>query len=209
MNSLLRKIKWLAAPAAALLLLSAAIASAHVTVMPSQSSTGAWETYTIKVPSEKDEATVQVDLRIPEGAEFKQYEPTPGWTVSVEGNKVSWKAAGEGILKDQFQRFYFTVKNPDVAGDIAWNAYQHYADGTVVQWSGEPGTETPHAITAISAAAAGEGGHGHGDMAGMDNHAEAPAAAAGSTSPLLYMTLGAALLALLLSIIALVRGRRA
>ena len=207
MISLFRKIKWLAAPAVALLL-SASIASAHVTVMPSQSTTGAWETYTIKVPSEKDEATVQLDLRIPEGAEFKQYEPAPGWTVSVEGNKVSWKAAGEGILKDEFQRFYITVKNPDAAGDIAWNAYQHYAGGTVVEWSGEPGTGTPHAITAISASAAGEGGHSHDDMAGMD-HGEAAEPAASSNSPLLYMTLGATLLALLLSIIALVRSRKA
>lgn len=29
------------------------MASAHVTVMPKTSSTGAWETYTLKVPVEK------------------------------------------------------------------------------------------------------------------------------------------------------------
>lgn len=53
MNRLSRKIMTLFAPAAATLLLFAAVASAHVTVAPAQSSTGAWETYTLKVPSEK------------------------------------------------------------------------------------------------------------------------------------------------------------
>lgn len=119
MNKMLRKLMTLAAPSVVALMLFAAVASAHVTVAPAESSTGAWETYTLKVPSEKDIATIQVDLRIPEGAEFKQYEATPGWKVTIEGNKVSWTATGEGIQAGQFQRFYFTAKNPEAAGDIA------------------------------------------------------------------------------------------
>lgn len=67
MNKMLRKLMTLAAPSVVALMLFAAVASAHVTVAPAESSTGAWETYTLKVPSEKDIATIQVDLRIPEG----------------------------------------------------------------------------------------------------------------------------------------------
>ncbi|WP_310832775.1 YcnI family copper-binding membrane protein [Paenibacillus pedocola] len=217
MNKLLRKLMTLAMPSAAVLMLFAAVASAHVTVAPAESTTGAWETYTLKVPSEKDAATVQVDLRIPEGAEFKQYEAVPGWNVTIDGNKVSWTATGEGIQAGQFQRFYFTAQNPDTAGDIAWDAYQHYADGSLVQWSGEEGTESPHSITAIVEAAAGSDSHSHGSMdmgngdsMSMDEHNAIMENVDKSTgtSPLLYITLGISLLSFLLAAISLLRGKK-
>jgi uncharacterized protein YcnI len=204
MNRLSRKIMTLFAPAAATLLLFAAVASAHVSVAPAQSMTGAWETYTLKVPSEKNVATVQVDLRIPEGAEFKQYEATPGWDVTIEGNKVSWIATGDGIKEGQFQRFYFTAKNPSTAGEIAWDAYQHYADGSLVQWSGEAGAENPHSTTSIVQAAASGDSHSHDSMV-MDDEETTTSS---STSPVVYVTLGVALLALLLALISVFRGRR-
>lgn len=204
MNRLSRKIMTLFAPAAVTLLLFAAVASAHVTVAPTESSTGAWETYTLKVPSEKDVATIQVDLRIPAGAEFKQYEATPGWDVTIDGNKVSWIANGEGIQKGQFQRFYFTAKNPDTAGDIAWDAYQHYADGSLVQWSGEAGTETPHSITSIVQATGSSDSHSSHDNMVMD---EEESASSNSASPVMYVALGISLLALLLALISVFKRR--
>lgn len=204
MNRLSRKIMTLFAPAAVTLLLFAAVASAHVTVAPTESSTGAWETYTLKVPSEKDVATIQVDLRIPAGAEFKQYEATPGWDVTIDGNKVSWIANGEGIQKGQFQRFYFTAKNPDTAGDIAWDAYQHYADGSLVQWSGEAGTETPHSITSIVQATASSDSHSSHDNMVMD---EEESASSNSASPVMYVALGISLLALFLALISVFKRR--
>lgn len=204
MNRLSRKIMTLFAPAAVTLLLFAAVASAHVTVAPTESSTGAWETYTLKVPSEKDVATIQVDLRIPAGAEFKQYEATPGWDVTIDGNKVSWIANGEGIQKGQFQRFYFTAKNPDTAGDIAWDAYQHYADGSLVQWSGEAGTETPHSITSIVQATGSSDSHSSHDNMVMD---EEESASSNSASPVMYVALGISLLALFLALISVFKRR--
>lgn len=217
MNTLLRKLMTLAMPSVAALLLFAVAASAHVTIAPAQSTTGAWETYTLNVPSEKDAATVQVELRIPEGAEFKQYEAVPGWNVTVDGNKVSWTATGAGIQAGQFQRFYFTAKNPDTAGNIAWDAYQHYADGSLVQWSGEEGMESPHSITEIVQAAAGSDSHSHGsmDMGNSDSMSMEEHNAimedldqSTGTSPLLYITLGISLLSFLLAAIGLLRGKK-
>lgn len=221
MNRFLHKVIALVLPSVAALMITATVASAHVTVAPAESATGAWETYTLKVPSEKAEATVQIDLRIPEGAEFKQYEPSAGWKVTIEGNKVSWISTGDGIQAGQFQRFYFTVKNPDQTGAIAWDAYQHYADGSLVQWSGEEGSETPHSMTSIVEAAAGEDSHTHGgsgsadtdDHSSMDmgdGHSMGGSGEESGTdsSPLIYITLGIALLSFLLATIALLRGRR-
>jgi uncharacterized protein YcnI len=208
MKNLYRKLLTLIAPATALVLLFASVASAHVTVSPSQSGVGAWETYTLKVPVEKESPTVQIDLRIPAGAEFKQYEPTPGWKVTIDGNKISWIATGDGIQAGQFQRFTFTAKNPDQAGKIAWDAYQHYADGTLVQWSGEEGSESPHSITEISGSAA-DSSHSHGGSMDMDMGDDTETTATSSTtSPVGYIALIASILALLLAVIALFRRRK-
>ncbi|OBZ14617.1 hypothetical protein A8L34_11895 [Bacillus sp. FJAT-27264] len=205
MKNLYRKLMTLIAPSVALVLLFAAVASAHVTVSPSQSSVGAWETYTLKVPVEKDSPTVQIDLRMPAGVEFKQYETTPGWKVTIDGNKVSWIATGDGIQSGQFQRFTFTAKNPDQAGKVAWDAYQHYADGSLVQWSGEEGSESPHSITEISGTASA-GGHSHG--MDMDMGADTDTATSSSTSPVGYIALIASILALILAVIGLFRRRQ-
>ena len=35
----------------------------------------------------------------------------------------------------------------------AWNAYQYYKDGTIVEWTGDDDADTPHAITSIVDAA--------------------------------------------------------
>ncbi|MFF2907327.1 YcnI family protein [Paenibacillus sp. NPDC057934] len=206
MKNLYRKLMTLIAPSVALVLLFAAVASAHVTVSPSQSGVGAWETYTLKVPVEKDSPTVQIDLRMPAGVEFKQYETTPGWKVSIDGNKVSWIATGDGIQSGQFQRFTFTAKNPDQAGKVAWDAYQHYADGSLVQWSGEEGSESPHSITEISGTASA-GGHSHG--MDMDMGENTDSATESSTSPVGYIALIASILALILAVIGLFRRRQA
>lgn len=213
MNQLLRKLLTLAAPAAALLLVLATMASAHVTVSPAESATGAWETYTLKVPSEKDAATIQVDLRIPEGAEFKQYEAAPGWDVTIEGNKVSWIATGKGIQAGQFQRFTFTAKNPDTAGELAWNAYQHYADGSVVEWSGAEGSDKPHSITEIVQAAGGDSHSGmamdHSSMNMGAGQTEADTAQKPATPVSVYVALGVSILSLLLAIAGLFRSPHA
>ncbi|MED2398107.1 hypothetical protein P4W18_28695, partial [Bacillus thuringiensis] len=51
--------------------------SAHVTVKPETSDVNSWETYTIKVPVEKNIATTKVTLKIPSGVEFQQFHFPP------------------------------------------------------------------------------------------------------------------------------------
>ncbi|WP_156130439.1 hypothetical protein [Paenibacillus durus] len=78
MKTIFRKLWMVSPPMLGALLLFAATASAHVSIAPAQSAAGAWETYTLKVPSEKESPTVGLDLRIPQGAQFMQYEPVSG-----------------------------------------------------------------------------------------------------------------------------------
>ncbi|WP_028401505.1 YcnI family protein [Ectobacillus panaciterrae] len=158
MKTIFKKATQIAVSAFAGVLLCTGIASAHVVVKPSTSTTQEEETYTMKVPVEKDVPTTKVTVKMPSGVEFQAYEPISGWTVSTEKSSdgkvtaVTWTASGEGILPGQFQQFTFVAANPDKAGTIAWNAYQYYKDGSIVEWTGDEGAKTPHSITEIVAA---------------------------------------------------------
>ncbi|WP_310177989.1 DUF1775 domain-containing protein [Neobacillus niacini] len=142
-------------PALVSLFFFASIASAHVTVVPKTSSTGAWETYTLKVPVEKEVATTKVTVKVPKGLEVESYQPVPGWKYTTEkdsSGKVktfTFETTGDGILPGQFQSFVFVAKNPDTASKAAWDAFQYYKDGSVVEWTGDESSDSPHSITDI------------------------------------------------------------
>jgi uncharacterized protein YcnI len=140
---------------AALLFVFQSTASAHVSVKPLQTIAGTSETFTVTVPTEKNIPTTKVAVRIPGNVEFYSYQPVPGWNGEVSKNSsgrvqtVTWTADGAGIAPGEFQQFQFRAANPKKVGNIAWNAYQTYKDGSIVEWTGKENSETPHAITKI------------------------------------------------------------
>ncbi|WML48069.1 DUF1775 domain-containing protein [Neobacillus sp. PS3-34] len=157
------------------LFLFGSFVSAHVTVNPQTSATGAWETYTLKVPVEKDIPSTKVTLKIPSDVQFMSYQPVEGWNISIKKNSkgivksVTFEAIGDGILPGQFQQFVFVAKNPEYAGKAAWDAYQFYKDGSIVEWTGKGSTQTPHSVTNIIASTTVE--H-HASTSGMEDHQE-------------------------------------
>ncbi|MDQ0198337.1 YcnI family copper-binding membrane protein [Neobacillus ginsengisoli] len=159
MKNMIKKLTKIFIPTVISLFFFSSIASAHVTVAPKTSSTGAWETYTLKVPVEKDVPTTKVTVKVPSGLEIESYQPVPGWNYTTEkdsSGKVitfTFEATGAGILPGQFQQFVFVAKNPNQATKAAWDAYQYYKDGSVVEWTGDETAKTPHSITDIVKAA--------------------------------------------------------
>jgi len=157
MKRTLKKISKVILPTVFGLFVFSSVASAHVSVVPKTSTTGAWETYTIKVPVEKEMPTTKVALKTPAGVEIESYQPVPGWNYTADKDSngkvktIIFKSTGEGILPGQFQQFSFVAKNPDKAGEIAWDAFQYYKDGSVVEWTGDESSDSPHSITAIVA----------------------------------------------------------
>ncbi|WP_068504005.1 YcnI family copper-binding membrane protein [Paenibacillus kribbensis] len=143
-------------------LLFAGMASAHVTVKPSVSQPNAWETYTLKVPVEKNIPTTKVALKIPKEVVFKQYEPVPDWKIATEKDSsgkvttVTWSAEKDGIQAGQYQRFSFVAQNANQNTEAAWDAFQYYSDGSIVEWTGDEGSNNPHSITKITTEAASE-----------------------------------------------------
>ncbi|MEF2097657.1 DUF1775 domain-containing protein [Bacillus sp. CFBP9009] len=195
-------------------------AYAHVTVKPSSSAPEAWETYTLKVPVEKESATTKVTLKVPEGVTFESYQPVPGWKVTTEGDKdghvktVTWAATDEGIAAGQFQQFSFVAQNPKEETKVAWDAFQYYEDGEIVEWSGEEGSDLPHSVTEVTVAPKADAepaDHGHKDEADTndstttDNSKES-ATTEGDSNQTLIITL--AVISLILSIVALLAALR-
>ncbi len=159
----------------------------------------------MKVPVEKNEPTTKVVLKMPAGVEFQQYQPIPGWKTSVSKHNdkavsVTWEAKDGGIQPGQFQQFTFVAKNPEKSGDAAWDAYQYYKDGSIVEWTGDEKADTPHSITKITKSASVTDAHG----AEQSNEE--------SKSGVSALDIGAIVLsaaAIILSIAALVKKKRA
>jgi uncharacterized protein YcnI len=181
------------------LLAFAGTASAHVTVWPKETTTGAYEKYTVRVPVEKDINTTKVRLEFPAGFTMSTVQPIANWRYELEKDSeqritaVTWTATGEGIKAHEFMEFAFVGKNPKETGTLAWKAYQTYADGSVVEWTGEPGTDTPASVTTIK-----QGADDHG-------HSAPEAASTGVSSGTISIVLSGS--ALLLSLISLFRKK--
>lgn len=132
---------------------------AHVSVKPNQVGVGSFQTFSVGVPVEKDVATTQVRVVIPEGLEHVTPNVKPGWTIetvkqtTAMGNRgmgmgmhaddtvteIIWR--GGRIPAGQRDDFFFSAKVPATPTSLAWKAYQTYTDGTVVAW--ELGSNEP------------------------------------------------------------------
>ncbi len=136
-------------------LVLASVAFAHAVVRTdaggTESRTGAYETYRLQVPVEKDSDTTQVRLVLPAGLKLSGVMPLPGWTWSAEkdanGDVTAITWAGD-LKPMEFARFYFQGVNPAEPANFSWKVYQTYADGTVVNWD-DSDPATPASKTTV------------------------------------------------------------
>jgi len=192
-------------------------ASAHVTVSPQEVEQGSYQVFSIRVPSEKEAATTQVKLDVPEGVEVLRFEPKPGWTYQTETNgdgkivSVTWKADGPGLGATEFGEFRFQGKVAADATELVWKAYQTYSDGSVVEWTGGEGADTPASVTAVTPSTGESDGHGHGDSheAAAGEAADADDSGDSATQMLTMVFSAAALLLSLIALVAVIRRKKA
>ncbi|MBC1701624.1 DUF1775 domain-containing protein [Listeria welshimeri] len=185
-------------------------ANAHVSVSPNESTVKSWETYTMKVPSEKEMASKKIVLKIAKGVSFESYEPVPGWTTTVDkkNGTVTWQTEGNGIEKGQFQRFSFIAKNPSEEGDVAWNAYQYYEDGSIVEWVGAEDSETPHATTKILKESAQTTTGSHGEVVAGAEDTAGDTSNSNDNTILLWTAVVISVLALITGILAILSRKK-
>ncbi|WP_240632998.1 YcnI family protein [Paenibacillus montanisoli] len=152
------------------MVLFAGIASAHVTVLPKQAAQNSNEVFTVRVPSEKENATTKsIKVKIPDGVKVSRVEPKAGWKHELETNaetkaivSVTWTAEGEGLAKTEFTEFRLSGKISADAKQLVWKAYQTYSDNSLVEWVGGDGADYPAAVTTVTAGTGESDGHGGG-----------------------------------------------
>ncbi len=149
--------------------LYAGIASAHVTVLPKETTQGSYGMFTVRVPSENESVpTTQVTVEFSSDITISRFEPKPGWKYEIEKDatdkitSVTWTAEGEGLSPTEFGLFNMQGKVADTATEIVWKAYQTYQDGSVVEWVGAQDAEKPASVTTVNPKPADGAGDHHG-----------------------------------------------
>jgi uncharacterized protein YcnI len=126
--------------------------SAHVTVWPRESSTGAHEKYVVRVPTEGKVPTTSIELTVPDGVTVVSIGAPAGFTYELKrtGERVTSIVWSMKINPGEFAEFAFVARNPKAAAEIAWKAVQRFSDGTSTEWIGPRGDKRPASITRIS-----------------------------------------------------------
>jgi uncharacterized protein YcnI len=201
---------WAMLLAVYLLLGTASVVWAHVRVLPEEVPADGFEVFTVRVPTEKEVPTTEVRVEVPEGFTVSRVEPVYGWDYELEEeagavSAITW--SGGEIGETEFRQFDIQGRTPAEPGEYAWNAYQTYADGEVVEWIGPAGSEEEASVVRVVEGGSGEGRHG---AAEEEESASEPSATTGGITPVAaYGGLGLGALALMVALLALLRGRKA
>lgn len=219
----------LLAAGAALLVLGALPASAHVTVATTGSaSPGSYAQLAFRVPTEKDNASttaVQIFLPADQPLASVSVQPHPGWTAQVHQKTLAQPLqTDDGPVSQVVSDVVFTAQSPQTAiapgqfdqfsllvgplpnvPSLAFPANQTYSDGSVVAWnqSAAPGAPEPEHPSPTLTIGPGSGSDTGTTPASSDSGSS-------STSALVIgiIALVLAVVALLLLGVALLRGRR-
>lgn len=132
------------------LLVPAAVATAHVSVLPEAVVQGETQEFTIRVPTERDLPTTAVAVEFPDEITVYSFaEPPPGWTMrplrADDGTYRGVEYRGGEIGVARYVDFT-VLGTPFTAGTALWPARQTYADGRVKPWTAppeRPGEEQP------------------------------------------------------------------
>jgi len=140
-----------------LIMLTATMALAHIRIFPTDSTVGAREKYTMRVPNEKPVASSKVEGEFPVGLQVYDFEFKPGWKIDfkkdAKGNIVGATWTGK-IQPYEFVEFGMLAINPKEGTDLTWKFIQYYDDGTKEEFTGPVGSRLPSPVVTLKAAPA-------------------------------------------------------
>ena len=145
----------------AALLITPTLAIAHAVVYPRTSTPGAYEKYVLRVPNEKNVPTTRVELRFPTDVRVVSFGDVPGWQLETltDSARNIVGAVWTGTLQPaRFVELPFIAVNPRADTRLAWPAFQTYADGERVEWTGPEDSDRPASSTVIAASSGATGG---------------------------------------------------
>lgn len=122
----------------------------HAIMSPSIVPTKESQQFTLSVPTEEEgQTTNKIVLTVPAGFAVDSFEAAPGWTREVKAtgtgedavvNTITWTGGKVPTEEDSVFRFNASVSK---AATVTFGVRQYYSDGTVVDWSGAEGSDTP------------------------------------------------------------------
>ena len=127
--------------------LAAPVVFAHIRIFPTQSTFGAREKYTMRVPNERQSATIRIEGVFPEGLEVYDFEFKPGWKIDIkkdtDGKIVGAFWIGR-IEPYEFVEFGMLAINPkNGSPNLLWKFYQYYEDGFKEEFTAPPDAKMP------------------------------------------------------------------
>jgi uncharacterized protein YcnI len=136
--------------AAGVALAAAGAAWAHAEISPAVTVTKTAQLFTLAVPTEKENlTTTKVELTPPEGFAIDSFVPSPGWRRVVQQTgsgedttvqKVTW--VGGKVPTEEDALFQFLASTGS-SKTYTFEVRQTYSDGSVVDWTGPEGSDTP------------------------------------------------------------------
>lgn len=143
---------------AALVMFIPVAAHAHVSIWPRQSTQGATERYTVRIPSEGEVATTAAELEVPEGVIVEVLLAPSAWKHEIKRKDdrivaINWQV---DVKPGEFIEVGFVARNPRQGAQIVWMLRQRFADGTVTDWTNGPQGLRPTAVTRLATVAASE-----------------------------------------------------
>jgi uncharacterized protein YcnI len=137
-----------------LTLVCACLALAHIRIYPTESAPGAREKYTMRVPNERQVATVKVDGDFPAGLAVYDFEFKPGWKIDFKkddkGKIVGATWTGK-IAPYEFVEFGMLGINPKQETNLVWKFVQYYENGTTEEFTGPVGSKLPSPVVTLKA----------------------------------------------------------
>jgi len=133
----------------------AGLAIAHIRIAPTESTVGAREKYTMRVPNEKQVGSSKIEGEFPAGLQVYDFEFKPGWKIDFKkdekGNIVGATWTGK-IQPYEFVEFGMLAINPKQGANLTWKFIQYYDDGTKEEFVGPVGSRLPAPLVTLKAA---------------------------------------------------------
>ena len=133
-------------------LVCAQLASAHIRIYPNESTVGAREKYTMRVPNEKQVATIRVEGEFPAGLQIYDFEFKPGWKIDFkkdDNGKIVGATWTGKIVPYEFVEFGMLGINPKEDTSLVWKFVQYYEDGSKEEFTGPVGSRLPSPVTTL------------------------------------------------------------
>jgi uncharacterized protein YcnI len=142
-------------PVLALTFLSASLAFGHIRIYPTESTYGAREKYTMRVPNEKQVACIRIEGEFPAELKVYDFEFKPGWKIDFKKDdtgKIIGAVWTGKMAPYEFVEFGMLGLNPKEGSSLVWKFVQYYDDGSKEEFTGPVGSFRPSPVTTLKKA---------------------------------------------------------